>query len=314
MFFFCDILYFNKLQTINKYRYVSKTCNLWLFFVANMRFFSKKSVFLQLNKYVIVVCNKIKINYMDTIDFLKQHKSIRKYKKQTIPTDVLNRILEAGIRGSNTGNMQIYSIVLTRDEKRKKELAKFHFGQKMVEDADTVATVCVDINRYHKWCMLRNAGTAYDNLLWLLTGTVDATIVTQNMCVAAESEGIGFCYLGTVLYNSPEIAEYLKLPKGVVPVTTITMGYPDESPDFTERLPLNGVVHYEEYHDYSDKDIDDIFAEKEALPFSKEMVRVNGTENLAQIFTQKRYKKEDNLFISQKLLKFLKDSDFMNNE
>ena len=77
---------------------------------------------------------------------------------------------------------------------------------------------------------------------------------------------------------------------------------------------LNGVVHYEEYHDYSDKDINDIFEEKEALPFSKEMLRVNGTENLAQIFTQKRYKREDNLFISQKLLKFLEDSNFMNNE
>ena len=251
---------------------------------------------------------------MNTMELLMQHRSIRKYKPQAIEQNTLNRILEAGIRGSNTGNMQIYSIVVTQDAERKKELAKFHFGQKMVEDAAAVVTVCVDINRYHKWCMLRNAGTAYDNFLWFATGVVDATIATQNICVAAEAEGLGFCYLGTVLYNAPEIAQYLKLPKGVVPVTTITMGYPDEAPELTERLPLTGVVHYEEYHDYSDEDINNVFAEKENLPFSKEMVRINGTENLAQIFTQKRYKKEDNMFMSQKLLKFLHDSDFMNNE
>ena len=92
------------------------------------------------------------------------------------------------------------------------------------------------------------------------------------------------------------------------------MGYPDETPELSERLPLNGVVHYEEYHDYSNEDIDTIFADTENLPLSKEMVKINGTENLAQIFTQKRYKKADNIFMSKKLLKFLHDSDFMNNE
>ena len=143
---------------------------------------------------------------------------------------------------------------------------------------------------------------------------VDATIVTQNICVAAEAEGLGFCYLGTVLYNAPEIANFLELPKGVVPVTTITVGYPDEMPELTERLPLEGVVHYERYNDYSDSDINRIFDEKENLPFSKEMVKVNNTENLAQIFTQIRYKKADNVMMSKKLLNFLHESCFMNND
>ncbi len=249
---------------------------------------------------------------MNTFELLTQHKSMRKYKDKAIDKATMERILEAGIRGSNTGNMQIYSIVVTQDPERKKELAKFHFGQKMVSEAAAVITVCVDINRYHKWCMLRNAGTAYDNFLWFLTGTVDATITTQNICVAAEAEGLGFCYLGTVLYNTPEIAGFLNLPKGVVPVTTLTMGYPDENPDMTDRLPLDGVVHYEQYHDYSNTDIENVFRDKENLPFSKEMVRINETENLAQIFTQKRYKKEDNVAISNKLLQYLKEADLMN--
>ena len=247
---------------------------------------------------------------MNTIELLNKHRSIRKYKQQPIEKAVLDEILEAGVRGSNTGNMQIYSIVVTQDVEKKKQLEQLHY-QKCVSDAATVITVCVDINRYHKWCVQRNAGTAYDNLLWLLSGTVDATIVSQNICVAAEAKGLGFCYLGTVMYNSPEIAEFLQLPKGVVPVTTITMGYPDENPELSDRLPLEGVVHYETYRDYTPGDIDKIFAEKENLPLSKELVKINDTENLAQIFTQKRYPEKDNIATSEKLAKYLKDNGFL---
>ena len=248
---------------------------------------------------------------MNTLDTLINHRSIRKYKKQSIAKELLDKILTAGARGSNTGNMQIYSIVVTQDEQRKKELAKFHFGQPMVENAAAVITVCLDINRWNKWCLQRNADPAYDNLLWLLTGSVDATIVSQNICVAAESQGLGICYLGTVLYNAPEIAEYLNLPKGVVPITTITIGYPDETAEESDRLPLDSVVHYEQYRDYTPADINKAFAEKENLPLTKELIKQNGTENLAQIFTQKRYTKADNIAISEKLEKYLRETGFL---
>ena len=248
---------------------------------------------------------------MNTVDLLKSHSSIRKYKDTTIAQAVLDDILEAGMRGSNTGNMQIYSVVVTRDAQRKKELAKFHFNQPMVASAAAVITVCIDINRWDKWCLQRNADPGYDNLLWLLTGSVDATIVSQNICVAAEARGLGICYLGTVLYNAPEIAEFLNLPKGVIPITTITMGYPDETPEASDRLPLDGVVHYEQYHDYTPEEIDRIFAEKENLPLTKTLIKENGTENLAQIFTTKRYTKADNVAISEKLYNYLKYSGFL---
>lgn len=249
--------------------------------------------------------------FSDTLNLLKAHRSVRKYKNQPIEQKLLDQILEAGMRGSNTGNMQIYSIVVTRDTQRKKELAKFHFNQPMVASAAAVVTVCLDINRWDKWCLQRNADPGYDNLLWLLTGSVDATIVSQNICVAAEAEGLGICYLGTVLYNAPEIAEFLALPKGVVPITTITMGYPDETPAESDRLPIHSVVHYEQYSDYSPADIDKAFAEKENLQLTKDLIKQNGTENLAQIFTEKRYTKADNIAISEKLYKYLKDSGFL---
>ena len=247
----------------------------------------------------------------NVVELLKNHCSVRKYKDTPITQVVLNDILEAGVRGSNTGNMQIYSIIVTRDVQRKKKLAELHFNQPMVETAAAVFTVCIDINRWHKWCLQRNADPGYDNLLWLLTGSVDATIVSQNICVAAEAHGLGICYLGTVLYNAPEIAELLKLPKGVIPLTTITMGYPDETPKPSDRLPLDGVVHYEEYTDYTSAEIDRVFHEKENLSLTKELIKENGTENLAQIFTTKRYTKADNIAISEKLFKYLNNNGFL---
>lgn len=248
---------------------------------------------------------------MNVIESLLNHKSIRKYTDKEIEQPLLEKILNAGIRSSNTGNMQVYSIVVTRDETKRKELAKWHFNQKMVIDAPVVLTICADVNRFHKWCELRDAEISYDNFLWFLTGTVDATIVTQNICVAAESEGLGICYLGTINYNTPEIAELLNLPKGVVPVTTITIGYPAENPEQNERLPLDGVVHYEAYTNYTPDDIERIYRDKEALDFSKELVKTNEVENLAQVFTKKRYTKEMSETLSTKLLAFLKDSGFI---
>ena len=145
---------------------------------------------------------------------------------------------------------------------------------------------------------------SYNNFLWLNVGTVDATICTQAMCDAAESLGLGICYLGTVTYMAEPIAEFLKLPKGVVPITTITMGYPKEKPELTERLPLQAVVHYESYKDYSAEDINELYKDFEDLPQIRKYIEESRQENLAQVFTNVRYKKEDALVFGKNYLEF----------
>ena len=240
---------------------------------------------------------------MDTINLLQNHRSIRKYKSTPIPSEVLERILECGCRASNTGNMQLYSIVVTQDPNLKQQLSQLHFGQG--SSAPVFLTLCVDINRYHHWCRLRGCDEPYGNLLWLMSGTIDASLCAQNICIAAEAEGLGFCYLGTVLYNTTAIAELLELPHGVMPVITLSMGYPDEEQHLSERLPLEGVVHQEVYHDYSDGDIDRVHELRENFPFNQEMVKQNGTRNLAEIFTQIRYPRKDNEAISEAMDEFI---------
>jgi len=244
------------------------------------------------------------------MELLKSHRSIRNYLSSSISDDILNELLECGIRASNTGNMQLYSVIVTRNAERKAMLAPFHFNQMMVLEAPLLLTICFDLNRFKKWCKINSTETDFNNLLWLLNGTIDASILAQNICIAAENLDFGICYLGTTLYNAPEISTILGLPKGVIPITTLTVGFPGIVPDRTDRLPLDGVVHYEAYEDYSEERIKDIYLEKESLESSRLFVKENMKENLAQVYTEVRYKGSDNRFFSEKLMKMLSEQGF----
>jgi nitroreductase len=246
-------------------------------------------------------------------DTLLNHRSIRKYKPDPIPNQILDYILEAGTRASTTGNMQLYSIVVTTDEGIKEELSPCHFNQDMVREAPIVLTFCADFNRFNKWCEQRRAEPGYDNFLSFMTAAIDALLVAQNVCVAAEDAGLGICYLGTTTYMAGKIIDILDLPKGVVPVTTVTVGYPDEWPELTDRLPLDAVVHREKYKDFSESDIDRHYREKELMANYQVFVKEHDKETLAQVFTDVRYKKEDNVLFSKSLLDVLTKQGFMNH-
>ncbi len=247
-------------------------------------------------------------------DTILNHRSIRKYTGDPIPKAILDYILEAGTRASTTGNMQVYSVIVTTDESLKQELAPCHFNQPMVKEAPVVLTFCADFNRFNRWCGLRKAEPGYDNFLSFMTAAIDALLVAQNVCVAAEDAGLGICYLGTTTYMAEKIIGILDLPKGVVPVTTVTLGYPDEKPELTDRLPMEAVIHREKYKDYSDSDIENIYQKKELIKSYQEFVKENNKETLAQVFTDIRYKKDDNVLFSKALLKVLEKQGFMNHQ
>ncbi|HWS00922.1 MAG TPA: nitroreductase family protein [Prolixibacteraceae bacterium] len=248
------------------------------------------------------------------LNILSQHRTIRKYRDTDITDELLNRILEAGCRASTTGNMQVYSVIVNRDPFMKKQLAGCHFNQPMVESAPVVLTFCADFNRFNLWCRQRGADPGYDNFLSFFTAAIDALLVAQNVCVAAESQGIGICYLGTTTYLAGKIIDVLQLPDGVVPVTTVTLGWPGETPALTDRLPLEAIVHSEKYRNYSPEDIDRIYSVKEALPEYRKFVAENNKESLAQVFTDVRYKKADNVAFSNMLLDVLTRQGFMNQQ
>lgn len=245
------------------------------------------------------------------METIKNRRSIRKYTRQEIAPELLNELLETAARASTMGNLQLYSVVITRDPGMKEKLAPAHFNQPMVKGAPVVLTFCADFNRTTRWCECRKAQPGYNNFLSFMNAASDVLLLTQNFCNLAEEKGLGICYLGTTIYNAGEIIETLNLPQLVVPIATITVGYPDESPAQTDRLPLEAFIHTETYHNYTPEDIDRHYCPKEALPENKHFVEINQKETLAQIFTDIRYTKEANEAMSSALLQVLKRQGFM---
>ena len=250
--------------------------------------------------------------YKYRYDRLKNRRTIRKYTEQDIPGQLLNELLEVAARASNTGNMQLYSVVVTRDKANKEKLSPAHFNQPMIRTAPVVLTFCADANRFVKWAEQRKAEAGFDNLQTFIASTIDAMLFAQAFCDAAEEKGLGICYLGTTAYNADKIIEALSLPRLVVPIITVTVGYPAlPLPEQVERLPLAAVVHQETYVDYTPESIDELYGEKEALEVNKQFVKENNKETLAQVFTDVRYTKKNNEYFSEVLLKVLKDQGFM---
>ena len=242
---------------------------------------------------------------------INTRRTIRKYSDKDVPEQLLNRLLAEASRTQTMGNMQLYSVVVTRSAEMKAKLAPAHFNQPMVTEAPVVLTVCADFNRASQWCRCRKAEPGYDNFLSFINAATDALLYTQTFCNLAEDEGLGLCFLGTTVYMPQMIIDTLRLPQLVMPVATITLGWPAEQPPLTDRLGVESFVHDETYHDYSPADIDRYYAEKEALEENKEFVRINNKETLAQIFTDIRYTKKDNEAMSAGMMEALKKQGFI---
>lgn len=220
--------------------------------------------------------------------------TVRKYTSRPVGDELLNSLLEKASHTQTMGNLQLYSVIVTRDEAMKERLAPAHFSQPMVTSAPVVLTFCADFRRTTDWALNRQGHPGYDNFLSYQNALTDALLFCQCFCDLAEAEGLGLCFLGTTVYNPQLIIDVLRLPALTFPVATITLGWPDETPQPSDRLPLEAFVHNETYNPYSPERIDAIYANKESLPENCHFVEVNGKETLAQVFTDIRYTAEAN--------------------
>lgn len=245
------------------------------------------------------------------ISFFINRRTIRRYRPEPLPEGLLEQLLEAAAHAPSTGNMQLYSVVVTTDPTEKKALAPYHFGQPQVEGAAAVLTFCADFHRFSRWCQERGATPCYDNLQSFMAATLDTIAFAQQFNTLAESAGLGVCWLGTTTYNAGEIASALRLPGLVVPLITLTVGYPADNGEDAGRLPVEAVTHYGRYRDYTTADIDRLYSEKESRDDSRRFVAENRKETLAQVFTDVRYPRGNNELFSEKFLGFLKSSGFI---
>ena len=242
---------------------------------------------------------------------LLTRRSIRKYSTREVSEQLLSRLLNEAARTQTMGNLQLYSVVVTRSQEMKERLAPAHFNQPMVTQAPVVLTICADFNRTSQWARCRKAEPGYDNFLSFQNAAIDALLYTQTLCNLMDEEGLGYCYLGTTVYMPQMIIDTLQLPKLVMPIATLTVGWPDEEPALSDRLPMESFVHNETYKDYTPADIDTYYNNKESLEENRHFVEINNKETLAQVFTDIRYTKKDNEAMSEVLLETLKQQGFL---
>lgn len=244
------------------------------------------------------------------MELLNNHVTIRNFINKDVSDSLIENIIYSGSKASTTGGMQLYSVIVSKEKQQRDKLLPLHFNQPVAKNAPVLLTFIADFNRFSKWCTINYAKPGYNNFISFYTATIDALLVAQNVCIAAENSGLGICYLGTTTYNAKEIISVLDLPELTFPVTTIAIGYPDELPELTDRIPLNGIIHSEKYMDYSVKEINRLYIGKEELESSKNFVEENGLESLAQVFTDVRYKKSDNDLFSAKMIETIKEQGF----
>lgn len=244
-------------------------------------------------------------------DFFNKRRTVRKYNDRQVSDELLTELIEAATHAPTTGNMQLYSVIVTRDSEMKRRLSPTHFNQPSVTGANAVLTFCADFNRFEHWCRERDAVPGFENFQSWMTAVLDTVIFAQQFCTLAEMNGLGCCYLGTTTYNAPEIAEILRLPRRVIPVTTLTVGYPDGEAPLSDRLPVKAIIHREQYEDYTTELIDEAYSYKEALTDSARFITENNKTTLAQVFTDIRYPKSANETFSRIYLDFIRLNGYM---
>lgn len=225
---------------------------------------------------------------------LQSHRSIRQYLDREVDDALVNDCLVQGLQGSSSsGNLNMVSVIKTRDPDQRQRLHALHGEQPMVLQAPLLLTFCADSHRTRAWLALRGARPGFGEFLSWHVAAFDAMIVAQTTVLALESHGLGICYMGTTLFAMEAIAELLDCPDHCLPVTTLVVGWPAEAPAQRDRLPPAAWIHEERYQRPGPADIERDFAVREqrgrarylAEPDMAERWHALGIESLAQYYT-----------------------------
>ncbi len=191
-----------------------------------------------------------------TIEQIHRHVSIRRYKTDPLPREWIEAIVAAGQRAATSSNLQLYSVVAVTDAEKRQALASLCGNQAHIAQAPVFLAWCADLSRLNRACELRGYEQVTRYAENFLVAAVDVSLVMQNATLAAESLGLGTCYIGAIRNNPREVIALLQLPKLVFPIAGMTVGFPDAAPKHHPRLPLRAVLHWERYdRTFEDEDL-----------------------------------------------------------
>lgn len=196
------------------------------------------------------------------LELLRSHRSIRKFKEQPVDDELLQQILQAGQCAATSSFLQGVTVIRVKNPDNRQKLAVYAGNQPYVANAPEFLVFCADLRRAGNCCERYGKSFSGEYTEHFIIATVDAALMAQNTVVAAESAGLGICYIGGLRNNPRQVSDLLKLPVGVYPVFGLCLGYPDQDPEVKPRLPLSVIVKDEVYEDSHDVAAIDIYDEQ----------------------------------------------------
>ena len=250
------------------------------------------------------------------MDVLMQRKSIRAFEKRAVEPDVRAAILKATLRAPTAGNMMLYSIIDVTDQRIKDRLAVTCDNQPFIARAPMVWVFLADYQRWHDYflhCGVKEV-CARDGTSMrtpeegdLFLACCDALIAAQNAVVAAESFGLGSCYIGDIIEQCEAHRELLNLPQYVFPICMLVFGYPTEQQinrEMTSRFDEKFILFENGYRQLAPAEFDEMFAEPESkMPRGKAM---EGIANFGQAMYLRKFASDFSVEMSRSAREWLK--------
>ena len=178
---------------------------------------------------------------------LLRHSSVRKYKKLALSSELFSKIIAAGQAAASSSFLQGVTIIRVTDPNKRAAFKKITGGQAYVEAAPEFLVFCADLSRPMRCCSQHGGNPSEGLTEHFIIATVDVALYAQNIAVAAESAGLGICYIGAIRNDAARSAELLDLPDQVYPVFGMCIGWPDQDPEVKPRLPMSVVLKENSY-------------------------------------------------------------------
>jgi nitroreductase len=190
------------------------------------------------------------VPWNDALDTIVSHRSIRSYRAEPLPPRFLELLIAAAQSAPTTSNLQAWSVIAVEDQARKARLASFAANQRHIVEAPLLLVFVADLARLRSISADRgHPGIALNYIEAFIFAVADASFAAQNTVVAAESLGLGCCYIGAMRNHPAAVADELALPDEALVVFGMTIGFPDPSveTDVKPRLPQRVILHRERY-------------------------------------------------------------------
>lgn len=185
---------------------------------------------------------------MTRLEVLLKRRSIRRFKKKQVQREIVDKLVKAGQRAPTQSGIQSYSFILITDLEIRERILKTIEPQECMKQAPIWIIICIDFARPLELFKMLGVEAEFGEVTKLFTGIIDACLAAENIVIAAESLGLGSVFIGRIWLALKSIAEIINLPKDVLPILLLCIGYPDESPPLRPRWPIGAVLHENLYN------------------------------------------------------------------